>query len=826
MQYCIDKINNQLLDFASLRRERALIGMPENYQYVLKLLPLLFHYRSPLLLGYENSNVISGIFNYTPDPELFSLLNVIPGSLNAQSLSSPRISGLYSMGSTSSLGQSVYSDLDVWVCIEELLTVNEKKTLQHKCKLIENWAKSQGVELSLFVVDVNRFRNNHHDCLIGDNCGSTQHILLLEEFYRTVNVLAGKLILWFRIPHDFKINDNQYVSYEACVEALVNEKIIARKDWVDFGSLNVLSAEEYFGASLWQLYKSIDSPYKAVLKSLLLETYSWEYPNTVFIAYQMNQLLHNQDLDYFSLDPYYMLLNKVSNYLIAIGDYERLELARQCFYIKIDEELSSKVTKKNWRREILTELVKQWGWSDEKLLLLDNCHRWKIRQVRDVYHNLLDAMMTSYRNLLNFGRRNNIETLISPRDLAILTRKLYASYEVLPGKISIINPNISSDLSEQVLTFIHVKEDRVNRAGWYVYDKAPYMKYSWGCEYLEYSSHLLKLIAWCYFNNLITDKTKLFFWDNSKKNNNKFLQIIYDLISYFPTKIANVTEDVLYAPSEIRRLAIMINLQNDLTERLSEQKVNEVFSSFDIFNYDSQKTSLIGSVDLLYRNSWNEIRILNFEGELSMLEALRTLLNRMHKAADIPDSIEIFCYSKYFKNRITEQVRHLINQCVQLRLSSAKFNLTKFKSLSFAGSFYGLFFERLGVSFHRFDSAMDFYGAISNNKLQGKALNIVDGSNELPREIDNVACEGIIQFIFEDKAQGFDLYVLNEYNQFEIYRNCNGSKYNMIKDVNEFYTLAEDRFTFASNSSINFNLPQFYKITLNRQGKKNIIPYF
>lgn len=434
--------------------------------------------------------------------------------------------------------------------------------------------------------------------------------------------------------------------------------------------------------------------------------------------------------------------------------------------------------------------------------------------------------MTSYRNLLNFGRRNNIETLISPRDLVILTRKLYVSYEVLPEKISIINPNISSDLSEQVLTFIHVNEDRVNRAGWYVYDKAPYMKYSWGCEYLEYSPYLLKFIAWCYFNNLITDKTKLFFWDNGKKNNNKLLEIIYDLISYFPIKIANVTEDALYAPSEIRRLAIMINLQNDLTERLSEKKVNEVFSSVDIFNYDSQKISLIGSVDLLYRNSWNEIRILNFDGELSMLEALRTLLNRMHKAADIPDSIEIFCYSKYFKNRITEQVRHLINQCVQLRLSSAKFNLTKFKPLSFAGNFYGLFFERLGVSFHRFDSAMDFYGAISNNKLQGRALNILDGSNELPREIDNVACEGIIQFIFEDKAQGFDLYVLNEYNQFEIYRNCNGSKHNMIKDVNEFYTLAEDRFTFASSSSINFNLPQFYKITLNPQGKRDIIPYF
>lgn len=34
----------------------------------------------------------------------------------------------------------------------------------------------------------------------------------------------------------------------------------------DLGGLGELSAEEYFGASLWQLYKSVDSPYKAVLK--------------------------------------------------------------------------------------------------------------------------------------------------------------------------------------------------------------------------------------------------------------------------------------------------------------------------------------------------------------------------------------------------------------------------------------------------------------------------------------------------------------------------------------------------------------------------------
>ena len=35
---------------------------------------------------------------------------------------------------------------------------------------------------------------------------------------------------------------------------------------------------------------------------------------------------------------------------------------------------------------------------------------------------------------------------------------------------------------------------------------------------------------------------------------------------------------------------------------------------------------LIGSIDLLYRNSWNEVRTLHFNGAQSMLESLKTIL--------------------------------------------------------------------------------------------------------------------------------------------------------------------------------------------------------
>lgn len=93
-------------------------------------------------------------------------------------------------------------------------------------------------------------------------------MLLLDEFYRTAVRLAGKRILWNMVPCDEEEHYDDYVM------TLYAQGVLTPNEWLDLGGLSSLSAEEYFGASLWQLYKSIDSPYKAVLKTLLLEAYS------------------------------------------------------------------------------------------------------------------------------------------------------------------------------------------------------------------------------------------------------------------------------------------------------------------------------------------------------------------------------------------------------------------------------------------------------------------------------------------------------------------------------------------------------------------------
>ena len=825
MQYYINNIKKELEALANLKRERALVGMSSEFQQVFLLLPALFHYHTPELPGYMEGNIPSGIAYYQLSDDIRKLLKTefdfIPTANENKIINLPTISALYSMGSTCSIGQSFQSDLDIWICIENSLTDQQKEALQQKCRLIEDWAANLQVQLTLFVVDADRFINKHHECLMGENCGSAQHILLLEEFYRSANLLAGKYLLWFAVPYNFTVNNVTYPTYEKCIKAMVELNLIKRDQWIDFGPLTGLSAQEYFGASLWQLYKSIDSPFKAVLKTLLLEAYSWIYPQNKPVAYQMRELIQKGKIHKgMYLDSYYMLLDRISKYLIEINDYERLELIRNCFYLKMNEKLSIPMQSPSWRRTILSNLVKSWGWDEQQIAKLDASQTWKIGQVREIHEILLHTMMSGYRNLLNFGRRNNLDSLISPQDLAILTRKLYAAFEVLPGKITTLKLNISDNLQEEALTFIHVAEDRINRAGWYVYNQKPVLQSIIGHHYLEYSKYLLKLVSWCYFNGLIADTTDFYYHDGQNRNNSKINKLIVDLKNYFPIDVPAATEEQLYGPCEIRHLAIILNLEDDPTANIELD--DEVTNS--VLNYGKNELSLVGSIDLLYRNSWNEIRVLHFSGALSVLQAIKELLNRMHKDADLPNSLEIFCYSEYLSDEIKQQMKKLMDECIDLRLTTTQNNSTQVKPLRIDGASWYLFFERLGVSCHQFESAIDFYGAVSNNKIQGRPLNILDETNELPKEIDSVAYAGIIQFFFESTDSGFDLYILNEHNQVEIYRNCNGSRDNMVKDINEFYILSDDRFTFTTSSSVNFNLPQFYQITYNERDEREIIP--
>ncbi|WP_225086105.1 class I adenylate cyclase [Pectobacterium colocasium] len=823
MYFYIETLKQRLDAINQLRVDRALGAMKPAFQQVYSLLPILLHHHHPLMPGYLEGKVPHGICTHTPDEKQQQYLDGIALRWGQFDCSHPQgelpITGIYSMGSTSSIGQSCSSDLDIWVCHQSWLDSEERQLLQKKCTLLEQWAAAQGAEVSFFLMDESRFRHNESGSLSGEDCGTTQHILLLDEFYRTAVRMAGKRILWNMVPVEEESHYDEYVL------SLYSQGALAPNEWMDLGGLSTLSAEEYFGASLWQLYKSIDSPYKAVLKTLLLEAYSWEYPDTSLLSTEIKKRLHDGEIVSFGLDPYCMMLERVTHYLTAINDPTRLDLARRCFYLKVCEKLSREKACVGWRRQILSQLVQEWGWSDEHLAMLDNRANWKIEQVREAHNELLDAMMQTYRNLIRFARRNNLSVSASPQDIGVLTRKLYAAFEALPGKVTLLNPQISPDLSEPNLTFIYVPPGRANRSGWYLYNQAPSMDAIVSHQPLEYNRYLNKLVAWAYFNGLLTPSTRLYIKGNELCDITRLQALVDDVASHFPLRLPAPTPKALYSPCEIRHLAIIVNLEHDPTAAFRNQVVHFDFRHLDVFSFGQQQQCLVGSIDLLYRNSWNEVRTLHFSGEQAVLEALKTILGKMHQDAALPESLEVFCYSQHLRGLIRTRVQQLVSECIELRLTSTRQEPGRFKAVKVAGQTWGLFFERLSVSVQKLENAVEFYGAISNNKLQGQPVQVETNHVHLPPVVDGVASEGIIQFFFEDltENQGFNIYILDESNRVEVYHHCEGSKEELVRDVSRFYSSSHDRFTYGS-SFINFNLPQFYQI-VQLDGRTQVIPF-
>ncbi|MEF1226393.1 class I adenylate cyclase [Vibrio fortis] len=815
----LDNLNQQRID-------RALALMDLQSQRVFHLIPALLHYNHPMMPGFYDQQVPFGIRSFMPNEFQKQFVEDTELTLGGKlaETDNPEILGLYTMGSTSSIGQSTSSDLDIWVCVSPDMDGGARDSLTNKCLLITDWAQTLGVEANFFLMDEQRFRSNYSEEMTGDNCGSSQHLLLLDEFYRSAVRLAGQRLLWQIIPPEME------ECYDEYVQDLCSKGYIDCSQWIDFGKLNRIPAEEYFGSNLWQLYKSIDSPYKSVLKAILLEAYSWEYPHTQLLSIDTKRRFFADEPDLYGMDSYYLMLEKVTRYLERINDDTRLDLVRRCFYLKTHEKLSREagVGSVAWRREALTEMTQSWNWEHETIVELDNRRNWKVEQVKVVHHALLDALMLSYRNLIQFARRNDITSAISPQDISILARKLYAAFEVLPGKVTLLNPQISPDLHEPDLSFIEVRQGQTNKAGWYLYKQPLIAHRILGQPSLEHHEYLSKLVAWSFFNGLITESTRLHsVVRDAHIDIDKFYQMVSDLRNTFSLRKRRPSMQALASPCEISQLAMFINFENDPTSELSARSLKVDLKSADIFSFGEEGQSLVGSVDLVYRNSWHEVRTLHFQGETAMLDALKTVLGKMHQDALPPESVDVFCYSKNLRGVIRNMVYQLLAECIDLRLKPIEQEKRRrFKAIRLANKMFGLFFERRGVSVQMLENSVDFYRSISTNKLKGSPLLMLDKEQEyqLPEVVDGFASEGLIQFFFEDTDQGFNIYVLDESNQVEVYHQYSGQKDEMIASVNSFYTSVKDDSKVASKL-INFNLPQYYQIVHPDDGQSYVVPY-
>lgn len=825
MKYDLNRAKKYVELLDKRRLERALLGSGESFQHVLSLLPLLLQFNHPNLPGYVVQSPY-GIADFSlSDYQRQFLSNEYP-SLYDQIKSQvyrpdAPILGLYVMGSFGSISQTSTSDLDTWICCRQDLTEDERDVLAEKAQKIKAWAMQFEVEINFYLVDEKRFcQGCYADPVTNESSGSAQYMLLLDEFYRSAVRLAGKPLLWL---HLWVENE---ADYEEEVKKRIKEGTLDPLDWVDFGGLGQFSAKEYFGASLWQLYKGIDSPYKSVLKILLLEAYSKEYPHTRLIARQFKEdLFSGNTTPAHHFDPYIAILTKVTDYLTERSEFKRLDFVRRSFYVKVMEDLS-RYKIHNWRTNYMQILSQEWGWDAELIRELNARPLWKIKRVKESHDNLVKFLMLSYHNLVNFARKHKISSSVVPQDMNILTRKLYTAFEELPGKVILLNSQISRDLSEPHISFLEVRGNKHFKDGWYLINQPPSAMMFSENRVVEYSESLNKLVAWAYFNRLLTAETEVYLFSRSVSLET-LRNFIADLRLSFARTIPAAGTGDLANSCEIRNLVIAVNLTKDPTAQLTEFK--ESLSASDLFSFGQLEQNLVGSIDFTYRNIWNEIRTLHFEGQNAILIALKVLSNKINRGVNSPRSVQVFCYSKHYRRALRNLVRGLVNRCISIQLGDSQTPPTP--RLRVAGKNWQFFFEENGISLQEVEndgqSAVDFDEVLKSPIPAEEKAPSVSSPRQYPAEIDLFASEGFLQFFFEDnKDNSFNVYLLNEANHLEIYRHCDGKKDEKVKQINQLYQTSglggENPYHIESR---NFNYPQFYQIQCCPKGHRQILPF-
>lgn len=635
------------------RCERARMALATRQQVVLDLLPLIFHLNHPALPGYLDHACPHGIAYYTPDSSALDAAQRLARSFRSRSSGRrlPDLSALFLMGSPGTIGHSVASDLDVWLCHRSDLDQDGIDRLEKKAAAVSAWAASLGLELHVFVFSAEAFRSGRQEVEVnGENCGSAQHYLLLDEFYRTGIYLAGCYPVWWLIPSD------QEEHYDVLVRQLQDCRFIQPDQYIDFGAVARVPMAEFLGAGVWQLYKGIDAPWKSILKLLLIECYARDADQPL-LSKVFKQQVYAGVTDTDALDPYVLLYQRLEQWLLSLQAPERLALVRQSLYLKSGLPLSRlERSGQSWQAALLTELTEQWGWTPADVKQLDDRERWRINDVQVLRRTIVAELTHSYRFLSRMARTHAVKAAIRPTDMSLLGRKLYAAFQRKAGKVELVNPNIAPSLAEENLSFHHQSTQpgsaqpanghpvTTQLSGWLLYRDLENPSDAYWQPVIRRSASLVELLVWCHCNGLLTRATRLNLRSGTSPLTMAGLRTIIErLQATLPVPLSPASRDALMAGSYLSRVVLIANVAVDPQAPLSEKGLHKLSARHDSLGFSGGRENLVLTLDQIVLNSWHEVSVHRYEVGDILIQCLKNLLAARAKAPSLTPELSVCC---------------------------------------------------------------------------------------------------------------------------------------------------------------------------------------
>lgn len=525
-----------------------------------ELIPLLLHAgirltRDFLMVPYEGPK---GICGYTANLRELRLAKSCFRSTLPPSAAGGRcdIEGLYTIGSIGSVAQTVTSDIDLWVCVDETALGKEgTKALSRKLSGIEVWAEKRfKTEVHFFLVDLKRVRKHDFGGSDQESSGSAQGKILKAEFYRAMILVAGRIPFWCVVP--------PWVPHRL-YGGLYRLASRVDPDYVDLGDVSEIPKDEYFGAAVWQIFKSLKSPFKSVMKMGLLEKSIRTEGRGNLLCNRLKESWASGKADLKAQDPYIQLFREVYDYYRDTKSVKAEELLRVCFFIKLG--LSGGRTPEGsvfgLKERIVQACIDNWCEDPKELEELSAFEEWSFAEIKAFSIRINNYMLETYQELGRTFRGKGKLGVISDEDNTILGRKMLAQFKPRPFKVEKM-PLISHGrkLFHQ-LRFEH-SESGASVSWALTPDKRVSQERGDNeREVLVRMPRLEEVLIWMIHNNLFLSTTHFYLVPNpTPVTTNDLHEVLPALHAFFPPGKDAGSEKELLETEVIKKLFIVVNL--------------------------------------------------------------------------------------------------------------------------------------------------------------------------------------------------------------------------------------------------------------------------
>ncbi len=410
------------------------IGSQEIIELI-EAIPLLLSNNGPELPGhYPSDNMPLGISGYSPTEDALSFVRrQFPSAHVATRPAGKPFGHMFAMmGSGGTIAYTRESDFDFWVCyLGSEFDEEQVAAYKAKCRSLEEWIlENFNVETHFYLNDIDKVRKNIFDEDEEGYFGAANGELLKEEFLRSSIILAGAVPLWWVIPAE-----GCDASYGRASEMLARNEIAGR--YICLGNIGNIRQEDFLVGALFQILKSLDNPFKAIVKMGLLQRYLHGGSGTPFICGIIKSNIQNDRYEPEHIDAYLIMFNQVLDYYsFERKDQNGANILRVAFYLKVDPRLSEiPAGEGGVKAGIMRSIVSRWNWSAETIERMDAFQQWGIEPVNRILNSAKRFVLGNYRELLSYIEKGGLQLALTEEDIKGITRKIQSHFGVSEGTI-------------------------------------------------------------------------------------------------------------------------------------------------------------------------------------------------------------------------------------------------------------------------------------------------------------------------------------------------------------------------------------------------------